>query len=67
MKKILSILLVALMLVGMLPMAAISASAAETATSSMAIPNNDSTKLKSKKPINPQFMAPIIVNINVVF
>lgn len=31
------------------------------------IPNNDSTKLKSKKPINPQFMAPITVNINVVF
>ena len=29
--------------------------------------NNDSTKLKSKKPINPQFNAPIIVKINATF
>ena len=52
MKKILSILLVALMLVGMLPMAAISASAAETATSSMAVVGTTGVKASDDSSIS---------------
>ena len=31
------------------------------------VENKASTKLKLKKPINPQFIAPIIVNIRVIY